>query len=328
VRRFLSPLLLAALLLAPGVARAECRAAYTLDSLGSDIQKLQGALPTADKATLGQVSKRVEDNLVCLGRAAPPLVFASAYRLIGAAKLIAEDKPDVAAAWFRTALEIDPNHTWDANDVPADHPLRAAYEAQADAATSPVKQLEGMTIVRPAGSSFLLDGRPLQEPAAREERPHILQQVAEDNSVRASWRIEGTAFPEQVLRKTAAAPTAKPDKKKPDASRGQVVTEASEEGVARVIVQRVRPKEKTPLMLAGAAGMAAAGGVYGLAWRSRGTFEAANTSDQLLEARDTTNLLVMVSGGVFAAGLGVGYWGAILDAPAASAPLPTLLSAP
>ena len=37
------------------------------------------------------------------------------------------------------------------------------------------------------------------------------------------------------------------------------------------------------------------------------------SATQLEDARDTTNLLVMASGGVFALGLGVGYWGAILQ---------------
>jgi hypothetical protein len=68
--------------------------------------------------------------------------------------------------------------------------------------------------------------------------------------------------------------------------------------------------------------MLGAGGVYGIAWSSRQTFEAATTTAQLEAARDTTNLLVMASGGVFAVGLGVGYWGAILAG--GGAPLPVV----
>ncbi len=317
--RPLVALLALALLAAPATARAECRAAYTPDSLVSDIQSMQAALPTEDRATLGMVAKRVEENLVCLGRSAPPLVFANAYRLIGAAKMLADNDVSGAGRWWRTALEVDPSHTWDASEVPLGHPLRAAYEAQRDAALNDLVKVEGYTMAQPAGSRFLIDGRPLEEPAARMDRVHIVQQVAEDNSVRGSWKVDGNDFPPQVLKKVVAAAPGKQPKK---SGKGpQVVSEASDDGVARVIVQRVRPKEKTPLLLAGAAGMLGAGGVYALAWSSRQTFEAATTTQQLEAARDTTNLLVMASGGVFAVGMGVGYWGAILGRSGAPVPV-------
>lgn len=305
-------LLSLALLFTPALARAECRAAYTPDVLVTDIQAMQAAIPANDTATLVSTGKRVEESLVCLGRAAPPMIFASAYRLIGAAHLLGQADEVGARRWFRSALEIDASHDWDAMEVPLGHPLRAIYDAERDAAMSPIVRIEGKELVQAAGSTLTLDGRPLEAPAARLDRPHILQQVAADNSVRGSWKLEGNDFPDQFLR-AVAAPTASKKAPKKDKN-AEVVKAASDEGVARVVVQRVRPKEKTPLLLAGAAGLVGAGGVYALAWNARGEFDAATTTEQLLAAQDTTNMFVIASGGVFAVGMGIGYWGAILGA--------------
>ncbi len=63
-----------------------------------------------------------------------------------------------------------------------------------------------------------------------------------------------------------------------------------------------------------------AGGVYALAWNARGEFDAATTTEQLLAAQDTTNMFVIASGGVFAVGMGIGYWGAILGADGMHSP--------
>ncbi len=295
-------------------AHAECKAAYTPDALVGDLGLALTALRESQVPRMGEVAKRLEDNLVCLGRSAPPPVYANAYRLIGAYAYLGKNNEAEARRWFRVALEIDPSHEWDATELPLGHPLREIYESERDPAAGGLTPVEGMVIVKPAGSSLLLDGRPLDDAEARVDRPHIVQQVAADGSSRGSFRIEGNALPKQFLRSAAemADPSAPPpdEKKNKKKKKGEATTDDT---YAVMTVQRVRPKEKTPLILTGALGVLGGGGVYALAYGARQQFEAGTTTDDLEAKASLTNTLVVTSGAVAAVGLGVGYWGVILE---------------
>jgi hypothetical protein len=181
---------------------------------------------------------------------------------------------------------------------------------------------------QPAGSTFALDGRPLSVAAASPNRPHILQQIAtSDRSIRAIWLLDGNSFPPQVLQSAVAvapsaeeaAQVAKEAKKAAKATAGKKVAES--ERVASVeysdsgaiVVDRVRPAEKTPLMVIGAVAIVGAGAVYGASFATHDDFVNAGTTDELFRTQSLTNALVVTSGGLLLAGLGVGYWGIVLD---------------
>ncbi|MEN9785229.1 MAG: hypothetical protein RLZZ299_493 [Pseudomonadota bacterium] len=296
-------------------ARAECRSAYTTDQLVSDLEQAIVAMREQDLPRMGAVTRRLETDLVCLGRTAPPPVFANAYRLIGAYYFLGVQDVPKARRWFRVALEVDPSHDWDSSELPMVHPMRQVYEEERMAAASSVVPLEGMIIVKPAGSMLFVDGRPLENAEATTERPHIVQQVAKDGTTRGAFLIEGNAIPAQYLRPESTLPQNQPVAAPEDPN----VT-YSEDGVKIVKVERTRPREKTPLIVSGLLGMVGAGGVYALAYIEREDFELAATTTELQDSASLVNTLVATSGGVAALGLGVAYWGLILDGGAPTLP--------
>lgn len=326
--RLLSPLLVGSLILAllvPTAARAECKAAYTSAELVNDLTSSQLALRNLDESTFTDAGKRLEAGVGCVSNAIPPMVFASAYRYIGAYRFLEHDN-EGARKWFRTSLELDAGYQWDANELELDNPIRQVFEEERDAATTPPVKVEGRVLSRPAGSTFSLDGRPISAAAATPNRPHVLQQIATaDKSVRGTWVLDGATFPDQVLQDgSMAAPTPEEQQKldkEAKKAKAKAVKESPKEKVANVEytdsgalkVERVRPPEKTPLMVIGAVAVAGAGGLYAASFITHDQFEGSKTTDELLSNQALTNALVLTSGGVLLAGLGVGYWGVILD---------------
>lgn len=326
--RLVTPCLVGSLLfglLLPTAARAECKAAYTSAELVNDLTSSQLALRNLDEATFTDAGKRLETGVGCVSNAVPPMVFASAYRYIGAYRYLEHDI-DGSRRWFRTSLELDASYQWDANELELDNPIRQVFEEERDAATTAPTKVEGRILSQPAGSTFSLDGRPLTVAAATPNRPHVLQQVATaDKSVRGTWVIDGPAFPDQVLQdasmgaptpeeqakldKEAKAAKAKAAKEKPKVKVANV--EYGDTGAVKV--ERVRPPEKTPLIIVGAVAVAGAGALYAASFMTHDQFENSKTTDELLSNQTLTNALVLSSGGVLLAGLGVGYWGVILD---------------
>jgi outer membrane biosynthesis protein TonB len=80
-----------------------------------------------------------------------------------------------------------------------------------------------------------------------------------------------------------------------------------------VTVQRVRPVMKTPLLLLGGASLLGAGGTYAASYLMHQRFEAATTTDEANQLKTSTNALVIASGGIAVLGVGLGYWGVLLD---------------
>lgn len=320
LRTLIPAVLLAALLAWSPSARAECAQPYTGEQLVSDLQTANLALRNLDDAVFGEVGKRLEGGIVCLSSAAPSPIFASTYRYIGAYHfLVLNDEPG-ARSWFRTAIEIDSTHRWDAAELDLTHPMRAVYEGERDAAVVGFAVLDGKSLAAPAGSKLFIDGRPLAEAGATTGRPHVVQQVgATDKALRGSWLISGNAIPEQFLRDAStvgAVAVEEPEtqvvrkKKKTDPT---MVPSVQGDGLSVMKVERVRPPEKTPLIIVGGLGVAGAGVVYGLSALARQDFEAAQTTEELEAFQQQTNTLVLASGGILLAGLGIGYWGVILD---------------
>lgn len=317
MRRLLPTLGLLATLAWAAPAHAECQNAYTAETLVNDLQTLNLALRNLDESAYATSAKRLESGIVCLGGQAPPPIFASAYRYIGTYHyMVLKDEPG-ARRWFRVALEIDPTHEWDAGELELGHPMREVYEQERLVAPTGLTELEGKVVNLPAGSTLALDGRPLTEAAATSDRPHIVQQIAVDRTVRGTWLIEGNAIPEKFLRgadAVAAAPAEEPTKgKKGKKGKDAAALTQPTEGLQVQTVERLRPPEKTPLLIAGTLGILGAGGVYAASYFARQEFDAANTTDELDQTRTTTNALVLASGGVLLVGVGVGYWGIVLD---------------
>lgn len=317
-----SPIVLAGLLLGlmlPATANAECKAAYTSAELVRDLTSSQLALRNMDESLFGDAVKRLEAGVGCVSNPIPPIVFASAYRYIGANHYLSQDV-EGARRWFRTALELDASYQWDANELELDNPMRTVFDEERDAAHTPAVKVEGKILAKPAGSTYAIDGRPLGTAEASPNRPHIIQQIATaDKSIRGTWVIDGAAFPGQILQDASLAlPTQSGQAKIAKATKkGKAAVVAKAVGVGAgsgpMQVQRQRPTEKTPLMVVGAIAIAGAGGIYAASFVTHDQFENSGTTQELFEYQTLTNALVLTSGGVLLAGLGIGYWGVILD---------------
>ena len=305
-------LLLAAPLAHAGEA-APCAAPYTTDALAADLSAVQTALRTLDDAGFEAAGKRLEAGLVCLDRPVAPGVWSAAYRYIGAWHFLIPGDERTARCWFRSSLELDPAYTWDADELDPAHPLRAVWDAERGAAAAePVPAPDRTWAPLAPGARLLVDGRPAPAPAATLDRPHVVQRVTgagADTKLEAAWLVDGNLFPAELLAAPVAtvAPPSLPD---PHASPPDT---ADDLGFSSVAAVRERPPAKTPLLLVGAAGVVAAGGVYALSWDARQDFDAATTSADLRRLRDRTNTFVLASGATLVVGVGIGTWGVALD---------------
>lgn len=329
----LARLMLAGLLLAaatPTSARAQgagCDAPYTSSMIAEDLGVMTMALRELDEAAFNRAGARMDLGLACMTEAMPVAAYASAFRFLGAWRYLTGDA-DIGVRWFRTALEVDPAFAWDVNDLPQGHPMREAFESERAMAGQAATSLEGMVLDPPAGTQILLDGRPMTEARLTSGRPHLIQVVETATSVvREAWLIDGTAMPDSLLitqqeadaRAAALAEAegkgkgSKGDKKGRTAVATTSATGSGDDPFAVQSVRRVRPVAKTPLLVAGAAGIVASGVVYGLSFPAQDRFEAATTTDELLAAQSATNTLVIASGATLAVGLGLGVVGIQLD---------------
>lgn len=325
-------------LLWAGPAQAgDCPTPYTTDRLLGDLVNIEQFLRNGDDVAAGQASKGMEAGLGCLNEVLPPMIAGRAYRAV-AAGLVVSGETERGEAWFRTAAEIEQSFDYGLEDLPEDHPVRDAYAAARQQASGEQVPVEGKAF---AEGSHYLDGRKIDAPRARLDRPHVFQ--LDGDGVR-SWVIEGNAFPGERL--VDVAPVAvvaakeakvkepkppkekklkepKPPKEKPEAvakvKASKVRTPTS--GVdGTVVLQRQRPWEKTPLMIGGGVIMVAGGGLYALALGQRNSFEAATTKTDVEKHAQQANQLVIASAAVIAAGTGTLTWGIILDG---GTPLPT-----
>ena len=311
--------LTAALLLSLGLSRqaqAECVVTYTPGQLTEDMSAMTEALRKLDEATFKRIGQQMEVSLPCVGRKLPPRVYASAYRYIGTHYYLNRDRA-AANRWFLTALELDPTFEWDINDLEPGHPLRVAFDSQRELAAIDPEPVSGKQLLIPAGSTLFLDGRPLTEASVTPGRPHLFQVISEaDGSLRKSFVIDGNAIPEAFLQDEIVESVVQEEpEKKNNRRKGRNADEEGEiaYGDTRVVyVDRVRPQVKTPLMIAGGAGMVVAGGLYAASYASYMQFERSSTTDDLLYYQSLTNTLVIASGVTAAAGIGVGYAGVMM----------------
>ena len=234
--------LLGGALVGTEAAAQECARSYTTAELSRDLGAMTTALRAKNDSDYRNVGQRLANQIACVRKDLPQRVWASAYRHLGAYYYMVGDF-EQSQRWFKTAIELEPSYEWDIAELTLDHPLRRAFDAQRGAATEAVVALEGRALAPPSGGTLKLDGRPLTEPAATLDRPHLLMVVGEDRQVRQVLLIEGNAIPEQFLMDAtpdaaaAAAPGGK-GKKGGDAN--------PDDAYATRQVYRVRPPAKTP----------------------------------------------------------------------------------
>jgi hypothetical protein len=321
------------LMLAPRASQAACQSPYPLQTLARDLGLMQSSLRNLDEQGFRDAGTRLKQGLQCMEAPAPAAVYATTYRLLGALYHL-EGDIDQSEAWFHTALELDPGFAWDVRDFDVGHPIRVSFEGIASKLDTTTVPVEGKKIRQPKTGRLIIDGRPLMEPEATLGRPHMVQQISADNKVVSTWVFEGNSFPEQLVKPDFDEPeeagpalviAEEPSKdknrrKNKDKNReDDPVVDATPSPTPAnpmddvVMVERIRPPMKTPLLVMGGAGLLGAGGTYAASYLVRQRFEESTTTDEANQLRATTNALVLASGGVAVVGLGLGYWGVLLD---------------
>lgn len=311
----------------PQAAWAACQSTYPLQTLARDLGIMQSSLRNLDETAFRDAGTRLKQGMTCMEAPAPAPVYATAYRLLGALYHL-EGDVEQSEAWFRTALELDPGFAWDVRDFDVGHPIRISFEGLSSGLDTTPVRVEGKKVRQPKTGRLLIDGRPLMEPEATLGRPHMVQQISGDNKVIETWVFDGNSFPEQVVKPDFEQESGGPalvigDEPAKDKGKGKTkrngdvpepVVQATTNPVDDVVmVERIRPPMKTPLLLLGGAGLVAGGGTYAASYMMHQRFLETTTTDEANQLRTTTNALVMASGGIAVVGLGLGYWGVLLD---------------
>ena len=313
--RFLAIVFVSVSLAWTSVAQAACPVAYTTQQLVGDMSTVQVALRQLDEVSYRAAGERLRKGLQCLEGAPPPVVFAAVYRYLGAFEAV-QGNEDMARRWFRSSLELDPAFVWDVADFDIGHPIRNVFDEEKSVAKDPPVALEGVVFRLGEGESLTIDGRPLSQPEARMERPHLIQHLAPDGKVLAAWVIDGNKFPADIVTEPSArakkAEAKKTKKTKKMKNAKELERKVSDEGDDVVVMQRIRPAAKTPMIAVGGAGLLASGALYYASMGSQSDFYAATTTDDVLALQAATNRLVMLSAGLGVASVGLSTWGIIL----------------
>lgn len=320
---FAGLLLAGATALSPGSARAEpCKATYTPQTMAEDLGNMTSAMRNLDESRFRAAGERLSQGLHCLGTPVRPPVYAATYRLLGAYEFI-QGNEEEAARWFRTAIELNPSFEWDVRDFEVGHRIRVLYDDIKEGLVTEPVPVAGMRLLEPAGSELFIDGHPLQRAAATPNRPHLVQQVGADATIRRTWLIDGNALPAMLLEpeggeSQAVAGTEVSDgeekRRRRRRSKETTVSAGSDIGAVELVkVDAYRPPLKTPLIVLGGVGVAGAGGVYAASWLARQEFDASSTTEEIESHRATTNTLVIASGALAAVSLGIGCYGVLLD---------------
>lgn len=348
----------------------DCATPYTTEGLIEDLTGVESAMRGYDDDAAKASGDKLKAGLACLDEVLPALIAARAYRAVGAG-LYAAGTPEAANLWFLTSLELEPTWSYGLQDIPEGHPLRNDFETlKSNLSGDEPIWVEGKEF---SDGSHYLDGRKISKPKARLERFHVYQV---DNGGVSSHVISGNAFPASSLVEGSVADLPDPadedkgkskgkdknknatlsdkqiakaeakrqkDKEKAQAKQPKEKTTVASDGT--VYYKRQRPKEKTPLMIAGGVIMASAALLYYGSSRSFAKMDQIQTAadvnpgldlssgfkscrdgvevgtngctidpkDEVDRLAGLTNRLVLASATVFAIGAGTTTWGVILD---------------
>ena len=291
--------------LSAGVAHAaDCAQPFSTENLLTALNDAENSAVSGDASGALAAAKRLEQGLACLQDRMMPSLVVRTYRSMAAGFVVGGNE-ERGGAWFRTAIELDPQFEFGIEEYPADHPVPRLYRAIRDTGSI------GEPVTAPRGfveGKYYLDGKSISAPAATADRPHLLQQDA--GGIR-SWLVEGAAFPDAVLQPEQVAAATPTKTKAPKAEKPKKgVPTPSPTGT----YVRQRPPEKTPLIIGGATIVLGAGAMYGGAILSRQKFDGIEDSeDDLRRAQLTTNRLYLGSIALLAVGVGTTTWGIILD---------------
>jgi hypothetical protein len=316
------------------LSHAACPTTYPVESLITDLANAEKGVRESDAALAGTAAQSLEAGLPCLGEVLPAIVIPRTYRAIAGSYYL-NGNMEKSRSWFQTAIEADSQFEYGIDDLAAENPLRIFYAESREGADVAPTEVEGMLLLD-AGTHYL-DGRRWTEAMSTLSRPHLYQYEGQGQVL--TKLMFGNDFPPEVLvidegaaedlsagggkppkepkERTAKAPKDKPAKDKP--VKEKTVKEKPAKAPAQPessdgFVQRTRPPEKTPLMLAGGALLGGSVATYVMSGGTRAKFDEATTNEDVDKYAKGTNQLVIISGALFAVGAGTLTWGIIVDA--------------
>lgn len=273
-------------------ARAsECQAAVSTSALQSSLQEAMWALEHLESARFVDATDAIQAAIPCLSEPLSRHQAAEVHRALGVRAV--GDRDPAAAARFAAARSIEPAYTFPSALIPQGHPVRLQYSAM-DLATGDVDVVEA-----PASGVLRFDGRQGRHRPA--DWPTLVQLLADDGHVR--W----TAYvmPEQPLPPYAVAAEVTPDV-------AQVQPVAPVDPLLEL--PEPRANARAPLLVASASGLVVSGVLYGLAGVAQARYRDPATPDtELQDIRQRTNSLVIASGFLGGASLGVGAAGLLVE---------------
>lgn len=219
------------------VSSRDCAGPFSLDALLGHLVAVEEALRNEDPAAAHANAVAIESGLPCLAEVLPPLIAGRAYRAVGAGWSVADapDAIDRASGWFLTAAELEPTFDYGLQDLPADHPVREIYRSARASADVAEVVVEGRGFA--SAAPHFLDGRRLEAPRARPDRPHLLQR--DDGGV-TTWLVQGADFPEPVLSRRAAERSREAAPREADARAAEAEARAAAKAQARAEKQEAR----------------------------------------------------------------------------------------
>ena len=272
---------------------AECTETYVVSNVMSDIKKVKTALQDADDEILVSLGKDIEKKMLCLD--GPLLsngqVFEKLYRIIGYGYFYGEDKAN-AQKWFSSAQEALPSFRF-SSDALEDEDLRQFYEDTREKRQEKAA-VEGKLLQVPAGTKLYLNGNLVngtEFSKGQYNYAYLISEVGDNLQVQARFSFEDS-FPSELLKDDDGSELYDASMKK---------------------VERIRPPEKTPLMILGGVTTLAAVGMYGYTFKTNQDFEAATNPDDMRSIQSLNNNLIISAGVVGFVGFGLGYTGVLID---------------
>jgi hypothetical protein len=275
-------------------AYAECEDPYSVQDVMKDLTMGKDALKDSEDSKLVTLGADIEKKLICLDSklVGNGQVFDKLYRFVGYGYYYSRNK-DEAKKWFRSAQEALPSFRY-AVDALEDEELRQLYVSVRTQDSIEKNAIEDKSLNIPAGTKLYLNGTLVTKAEFSKDQHNyafLVSAVGDDAQIQARYQFEED-FPSEILKDGIESDTYDASSKK---------------------VDRIRPPEKTPLMLLGGVSTILAAGLYGYTFKTNQDFEAAMTPDDLRSIQSLNNNLIITAGVVGFVGFGLGYTGVLID---------------